>query len=410
MITVRLTVILFTFGLSISNASAQLVHSSIVTQQHASKPVPSEDDHMLSSLPFTVALSGSNQVQVGSDSTYTFYCQVTNLSKNADTLYFKRSQQLPIGWNTSVCLNPGECYADRTDSVVFVLSPNATLNGNIILSLNVDPSLNNVSDSTVVWLRVGLVGSLADTIMLPFYISFVPLNPALVFQWDGIAGSGPSFDTTFVGTGHHAIDNFLENDFGLGADYNFTIQDSLPAGWSLTTCIQNSYSDTCTEGNNLTVNFSDYTDSTYQQAIKFTLNVPELTATDSAILYLGVHPKISSPADSATYRFSMIVMPLSGVATQPAEQAGMVITSTWPDPLHPASMLHIGVQTGQQGTVTTGIYDLDGVLNGTLEFGQLHAGSNDLQARMPDLPSGEYILRIQQGNETPEIARISYIK
>ncbi len=143
-----------------------------------------------------------------------FYCQVANSSKENDTLYFKRLQQLPIGWNTSVCLDPGECYSDHTDSVVFVLSPNSTLNGNIILSLNVDPCLNNVPDSTVVWLRVGIVGSPADTMMLPFYTSFIrPQTLRLYFNGMGVSGSGPSFDTTFVGTGHHAVNNFLENEF-----------------------------------------------------------------------------------------------------------------------------------------------------------------------------------------------------
>ncbi len=99
-----------------------------------------------------------------------------------------------------------------------------------------------------------------------------------------------------------------------------------------------------------TVNFSDYGDSTFQQAIKFDLNVPELTSTDSAIIYFGVHPEISAPADSATYRFSMVVQSTAGVAQQTsAQSSGLAITNTWPNPLHPASTLHIGVQTGQEG-------------------------------------------------------------
>ncbi len=411
MITVRISLVLFSFALCLSNASAQIIHSSTVTHQREVNPIRSENEHTLSSPLFSVTVSGSNQVQVGSDSTYTFYCTVTNLSKVNDTLYFKRSQQLPTDWNTSVCLTPGECYSTGTDSVMFILSPNKTLNGSISLSLNIDPCMNNVPDSTVVWVRVGIVGSPLDTMLFPFYITFLPPVPALVFQWDGLANPGPSFDTTFIGSGEHSLNNYLENDFGLGANYNFTIQDSLPPEWSLTTCVQNSYTDSCTEGNDLTVNFSDYSDTTYQQLVKFTLDVPQgLTATDSAIIYLGVHPKISNPADSATYRFSMVVQSAAGVTQQSSGQSGLAITNTWPNPLRSASMLHLDVLASQQGPVTAGIYDLNGTLEATLEFGQLNAGSNELQIAVPDLPSGDYIIRLQQGTDSPVIARFNYIK
>jgi hypothetical protein len=387
MLTVRVTIFLAAFLLCFSSAFAQ------------------------SSLPFAVSVGASNRVQVSSDSTYTFYCEVTNESKSPDTLYFKRSQLLPAAWNTSVCLTPGECYSTGTDSIVFILSPKATLNSSISLSLNVDPSLSNVSDSTIVWLRVGMVGSPLDTMQLPFYISFLPLEPALVFLWNGVTGNGPSFDTSFVGEGSYSISNFLENGFGFGANYFFTIQDSLPEGWSLGTCVRSNYGSSCATGDTLTVNFSDFGDSTYQQEVLFSLNAPNVNKQDSAIIYLGVHPLISTPADSATYRFSMVVMPTgASVATALDTRSGITISNVWPNPLHFGSILHLTVLAGQAGSVTAGIYGLDGTLKGALEFGSLNGGSNDLQISIPDLPSGEYVVRIQQGSNDPEIVRFNYIK
>lgn len=402
--TIRITAVLLTFIFCISNASAQLVHSVVTAHPHINQDSRNGRFQTLS-LPFTVSESDSNRVQLNNDGTFTFECTVTNLSQGTDTIYFKRSQILPIGWSSSVCWG-STCYAPD-DSFEHYDIPQF---GFASLSLNVSPCLNNVPDSTTIWLEVGVLGSSSDTVMLPFHISFIPPNPPLVFQWSGLSGVGPSFDTTFEGAGEHSIRNLLENEFGLGANYNFTIQDSLPQGWSLTTCVQSNYADTCTSGNNLTVNFSDINDSTDQQAVKFTLNVPALTATDSAIIYFGVHPEISSPADSATYRFSIVVQNTNGVTSQPSEQAGMTITNAWPNPLHPASTLHLNVMADQAGSVTAGVYDLNGILRGTLEFGSLNAGSNDLQASMPDLPSGEYIIRLQQGIISPQIVRVNYIK
>ncbi len=101
---------------------------------------------------------------------------------------------------------------------------------------------------------------------------------------------------------------------------------------------------------------------------------------------------------------------LSAVAPQSAGQAGMVVTNAWPNPLHTASTLHLEMLTDQEGAATAGIYGVDGAQKATLQLGSLSAGSNELQVTMPDLPSGEYIMRIQQGVDAPEVVRINYIK
>ena len=115
-----------------------------------------------------------------------------------------------------------------------------------------------------------------------------------------------------------------------------------------------------------------------------------------------------SAKDSSTVNVG--VNQTSSVSTASAAHAGMVITNAWPNPLHPASTLHLEVLSDRQGSVTAGIYDLDGSEKGTLDLGQLNSGTNELQVDFPDLPSGEYIVRMQQGSDTPEIVRINYIK
>jgi hypothetical protein len=131
---------------------------------------------------------------------------------------------------------------------------------------------------------------------------------------------------------------------------------------------------------------------------------------DSASIGSGVQPLTSVIAGSNSTTISASANPASSVASQPGEQAGLVVTNAWPNPLHPASTLHLEVLTDQEGPVTAGIYDLAGTQQGTLELGQMSAGSNELQVAMPDLPSGEYIIRIQQGTDAPEVVRINYIK
>ncbi len=99
---------------------------------------------------------------------------------------------------------------------------------------------------------------------------------------------------------------------------------------------------------------------------------------------------------------------ITSVSSSP--HAGLVVTNAWPNPVHPASTLHLELLTDKDGPVTTGIYDVAGTQKATLELGQVSVGLNELQASVPDLASGEYLIRIQQGTDNPVIVKINYIK
>ncbi len=405
MLTTRLAVFFLATVLFLADASAQLVHTSIVAHSHGSNSVLPSSVQALSSLPFAVFQLGSDTVQVNSANQYTFDCTVRNLSSSPDTIYFSRAQALPPGWSSSVCWGT-TCYPETDSSESYIIPAL----GKAGLSLNVFPCLNNVADSTTILLKIGSVGSTTDTMLLPFSVTFVPMDPPLVFQWSGLASPSPTFDTVFSGKGQHVLANFLSNEYSLGADYFFTIQDSLPAGWSLSTCVRSNTGTSCADGDTLSVMFSEYTGSTYNQEIKFTVDDSQAISTDSAIIYLGVHPRISNPADSQTYRFSIVVEPDAGVTLQPDGSAGLVVTNEWPNPVHPSSILHLELLTDRAGPISAEIYDLNGTLEGTLDLGSLSVGSNDVQSTIPDIPSGEYIIRLQQGADKPQVVRVSYIK
>jgi hypothetical protein len=415
MLNKRFTIFLCIFAFGCSNVSAQLVHHSI-SVSHVTDESPlgtlarldpkggvHDPNHTMGALPFAVFPLSTNRHLVSDNITHPFVDSIVNLSQSTDTIYFFRSQQLPACWNTSVCWG-STCYASSVDSQSYPIPPG----GYAILTLDANASLNDVSDSTTLWLRVGVAGSPADTMLFPFYISFVPPDPPLVFQWSGLRSESAQFDTTFVGIGSHTLSNFLANESCNDIGYNFTVHDSLPSGWTLTTCLQGTKT-TCTSADTLLTNFDAFGGSNYLQKVKFTVDAPQVTTKDSAIIYFGVYPVTGNPADSAVYRFAIAIAPSSGVSSQ-EEHEGLVVSDAWPNPVHLASLMHLTVLAAQPGPVTAGIYGIDGLLKSTLEFGPLNAGSNDLQFLMPGLPSGEYIVRIQRGSDAPQTVRINYIK
>jgi len=371
------------------------------------RPLPHTTMHT-AGLDFSITRD-TNWQNVSDGVEHAFVVNVHNSSPDTLAIYFSRNQQLPAGWKSSVCWGP-TCYSDADDSELATVPPDSIA----VLSLDLTPALSDAPDSSVVWLRLGVIGSAtSDTMLLPFYASYVPPNPPLVFQWPVTTVNSRSYE----GPGVWSLSNFLENHAGKPLSYSLSIQDSVPAGWSLTFCDRQNpstgfgdYEDVCASGDSLIANFSKAFDSTYRQRIKFTLNAPTVTKEDSAVIHLSVHPLTSNPADSGNYRFVMIVRPQSNVAGELDDRAGLAVTNAWPNPLHSSGSLHLEILTDRAGQANGVIYDLTGAQKGTLDLGMLQEGTNELQLSIPPLSSGEYIIRVNQGSSASEVVRINYVK
>ncbi len=406
------------FGQSSATAKAGAIVQVVeryVMPKGLPRPVP-KTMHT-AGLNFTIAQLDSNWQDVSdypANSTHAFMVNVSNTSSDSESIYFNRTQLLPIGWTSSVCWGKN-CYGPQDSTESYRIKSGGTA----LLTLDLNPAIDDVPDSCTIWLRVGVAGgATSDTVLLPFYATYLPPNPPLVFQW----GGNPTFDQTYQGSGPWTLTDYFENHAGRGIDYSLSMQDSLPIGWSLTFCDkqnQNSsfnMEDTCMALGapfgeaSLTTNLSAVYDTTYQQPITFTLNAPAVSKEDSAVIYLSVHPRTSNPADSANYRFVMHVQPSSSVAGTSADRAGLAVTNAWPNPLMGSSALHLEILTDESGPAKAILYDLTGTQKATLDLGRLQEGTNELQLNVPSLTSGEYIIRVDQGGSASEVVRINYVK
>jgi hypothetical protein len=371
------------------------------------RPMPSKFT-VLQGASFKVTGPDSAWADLSNMSPHAFVDTVWNLSNRPETIYFRRTQLIPAAMTSSVCWG-ATCYPSTVDSTIYSIP----VGGTALLSLDLTGLLNDVPDSGQVWLRVGTLGTPSDTVQLYFYGNYLPPDPPIIFQW-----SNPLvLEQTYQGPGIDSLSNQLENHVTFGVNYTLTYQDSLPAGWTITKFSDTrqpfnplNYQDTSTTGNTLVTNFSGFADTTYQQLLTFWLNAPVVTKEDSAVIFLGVHPQTSNPADSANYRFVMHVLPLAGVNSSQEARAGVAVTNAWPNPLVGTETLHLEIQTDATGNARAVIYDLNGSEKGVLDLGSLHAGTNEIQASAPNLASGEYIIRVVQDGSSSEVVRINYVK
>ncbi len=159
---------------------------------------------------------------------HSFTVTVHNTSSNPQSIYFRRYEQLPVGWSSSVCWGVN-CYTAGDDSEAFLIAADSSAQ----LILNFTPAIYDAPDSGSVWLRVGPVGTSTDTVQLPFSGTFVPGNPPIIFTWSGT----PTFRRTYVGPAsggsQWTLQNLLQNQSGRSVNYALSIVDSLPTGWSL---------------------------------------------------------------------------------------------------------------------------------------------------------------------------------
>jgi hypothetical protein len=472
------------------------------------------------SMSFNVVRKDSDWADVSSGTQYTYNCKVFNTTSNPLDVYFLRSQRLPIGWVTSVCWGV-TCFPNGDSLESYSIAPHDSA----ALELNVTPILSETPDSSTVWLRVGIVDSAADTVQLAFYSSFRPGNPPLIFDWY----STPKYHTAFNGPGTYLLSNFLQNHSAYAHNVQFSMQDTIPQGWTLTKCVE----DSCSWDQSVVYPFAAYGDSLNRNLhrIKFTIKVPVLTKKDSVVLHLGVNPKTENPADSANYRFVAVVnshlvdsvsnrpflsgagdtitaqlknlltvgnsyhfslstvlpsgwsvnslcvgdscssgsevtspfdaigalkanqsvvvrlktvasvQPDTGIlylSSYPAdnpsdlridtfhavanpssevtvnsnidETAGLAVTNAWPNPVYGNGKLSLDILTDHAGSCKAIFYDLAGIEQATVDLGTLHLGANEIQIPNPNLSSGEYIIRIDQGNDASEVIRINFVR
>src|SRR5581483_2478679 len=344
-----------------------------------------------------ITVPDTNQQDLSNGQTHTFRFIVQNTSNDTEIIFVQRSEALAPGWTTSIC-DPQTCHDAKDSLVPWALPP--AHSGDFTLNMN--PVLDDQPDSTSVSLAIGISGSPSDTI-LRFFGTSKPGTPPLIFSWNSLVT-----EKTYSGSGIYALTNFLDNVSGRTVDFALTIQDSVPSGWSLSICNgvpddQGNINDNCSVGTAFTSIFSPYLGTAYEQRLKFKLNAPTVTKEDSAVIYVSVHPKTNNPADSANYRFVMRVQPQSDVAVPGSDdRAGLTVTNAWPNPVYHGARLHLDVLTDREGAALATIYDVAGTRQSAVNIGTLEEGENHLQVEIPSLPSGEYIVRIDQGTVSSE--------
>ncbi|MDP4234748.1 MAG: T9SS type A sorting domain-containing protein [Bacteroidota bacterium] len=349
---------------------------------------------------FTVTITTSDTIDVSDGSPTKFLGLIRNTNITADTIKFNRMQSLPCGWTSSVCFGEN-CYSPGTDSAWYVFPSDTTM----LLTLDINPGYSPIPVNPIIYLTLtALTGDRADTIQLPFYITYVPQD-SLSFQMTAV-----NFSQSFQGSGKHPMRANIQNLSCSPNTINVSTQQILPLGWSSKICINgdNCASDTTT----ISFPFAGAGDLNASQDILLWATVPpSFSKTDSAVFLVHVHPSGASIADSGTYRFSMIVNPTLGIPDGDAEpRAGIVVVNAWPNPLLATSKLNLEIMTDRSGPAEAHVYDIGGVEKATVEVGELSVGSNRVLLSGFAVPSGEYIVRIQQDGASSEPIRIRFIK
>jgi len=471
---------------------------------------------------FQVYSHDTNWKDVSDGGLHTYLVWVKNISNTDQGIYFYRSQRIPAGWTSSVCWG-SNCFAASDDSESATIHPGDSL----LLTLDMTAAFNDVPDSGKVWMRIGVLNSIPDTVQLSFYSAFIPHNPPLIFQW----AAGSKFQYVFNGAGSHSMTNYLENHGGVATNFKFTIQDSLPEGWSRTLCIVSQSKTTCANGDTVSYVFPDFPsgtyhgEGTYRERVRIMLQSSSLVRKDSAVFHLAIKPKTTNPLDSANYRFVAIVNthtfandsvlsftggepqefsypfnnlctirktysfslltgtlpqgwsirysvadsspvgsdvrhvfdslgfqtvkftlqapsvtqsdtvmftliardadnpgdssvypmmaiaePQNAVSVKTEDNVGIVVTNAWPNPVYGASKLNLDVLTDRDAPAAAEIYDMAGSSMATVDLGLLHRGENAVQIGALSLPSGQYIIRVEQAGASSEIVKVNYIR
>ncbi|HWF45356.1 MAG TPA: hypothetical protein VG537_12000, partial [Candidatus Kapabacteria bacterium] len=336
--------------------SPAVINNMLINRLHHEISTARVQGNSSDTLPFSVTLSTAPLIASSEDDAL-FQGFIANNSTDSLSIHFDRTQNLPIGWTSSVCF--GEyCYAPSVSSASYGFNPSQSL----ALIVHQYPALSDIPDTATIYLRLSAPAKdPADTMLLKLVTYFVPSDPPLIFKF-----SDTNYSQTFIGNGLHFLSPTLENHAAQKVTYDLTMQDSLPEGWTATMKI-GSKSGTSIQYPFYGIGNADGND---QQLITFSIDANNVTKTDSAIIYLSVHPETTNPADSANYRFVAIVNPSSGVANEGNDlRAGIVVTNAWPNTLRASAKLNLEVSTDRSGVAIAHIYSIDGASVGTVTLG-----------------------------------------
>ena len=390
---------------------AAMVPAAVVFAQNSGTPLVIEQEqnrvyHSLStaknaptSLSFSVSID-TTPLQANSESDYPFEGTMKNTSPDSLRIQFDRTQFIPPGWTSSVCFGQN-CFASSVSEQSDIFAPGETRS----LIVHQYPALNDVPDTGTIYLRLSAPsGGSLDTSVLKLTTYFTPPDPPLIFKF----ADGTNYQQSFVGNGLHLLSPVLENHSGYRVMYAFSMQAQLPPDWTIKMCA----GDSCTSGTNVHSLFNQIgdPDGNDQRTIAFKITAANVTQVDSAVIILNVHPQTTNPADSASYRFVAIVKPSSGVSPSGDDRAGLAVINAWPNPLHNNAKLNLDVVTDRSGAAFAHIYSIDGTETIVTELGELSEGSNRVQLGDLNLPSGNYIIRIQQETWTSEPVRVNYLR
>ncbi len=213
---------------------------------------------------------------------------------------------------------------------------------------------------------------------------------------------------SFAGSGDHSDTGTFTNYSTIPVTYRFSAPASLPKGWTSRFTVGDSVSD----GREISYTFAGVNDAVNNhRLVTFTANSPSLSVQDSATFNFKVYRADDIP-DSASYQLPLYVAASSavGAPATSTEHAGIAVLNAWPNPLVAASRLNLEIVTDRDERAVAYVYDMTGAEKASIDLGHLNKGTNKVQLSASGLPSGDYIIRIEQGEAASEPVRVNYVR
>ncbi len=352
---------------------------------------------------FTVTLDTNwLDVSVDNPAGYEYTGTITNIDTKADSIKFLRTQYLPCGWTSSICFGTN-CYSPLTDSATYYFPPNVPTS----LIIHLFPSFSSVPLAPVMHFKFTSVnGPVADTMLVVLTSSYTPSDPH-TYRWQNTV-----FDRTFTGPNKHSVQGGLVNLTCAADTLDIRAHAVLPTGWTGKFCVNG---DVCAIDSTIRYAFAETGNDTAAdyRSVSLSVTVPSpLVTTDSAIFYVSVHRESGTADDTGNYRFSIVVNPVqNSVASGESDaRAGVMVINAWPNPLLARAKLNLDIMTDRDGPAQAHVYDMGGVEKATFDAGELTIGSNRIALSGLAIPSGEYIVRIQQDGASSGPVRINFLR